>query len=511
MQTLEEVISFYDYRISDAKNVLNSIESHIGKEYGCNKITDIKILNRKEKDVELTCTLCGKVSHKIFIVGRNKWREIKSTCECQKPQNEPKDKVIRNDDPSFLGKQYGDYVVEEFVRVPHKNKSGGTIFWKCKCIHCKQLITLLPHEAKKNKECPCMKEERRSQFWASKIGERYGRLTVTGFEFKGSNNIAYALCDCDCGKKHICQYTALLSGQTKSCGCIKSEKMHGRKEPRTKSPLYTTWQAMRYRCNNPNATAYKDYGGRGIKVCDEWNDLEHGFERFEKWAFDHGYVPDSGLSLDRIDVNGNYEPGNCRYATVYVQTVNQRIRKPRKKIQIEVDGELHTKEEWCKLYNISAPAVDYRMKYLNMDFETALKTPKTRKGNIFAGEQAKKRVADINKCESYIEANLLLAFIRCGGDLRLTPQFEIGKYRVDFIVAHTNIVVECDGYYNHKTKEQIEHDYERDRYLIRQGFTVLRFSGSEINKDPDGCAKEIVNTVKCLGEIDSEDRQANAG
>ena len=212
-------------------------------------------------------------------------------------------------------------------------------------------------------------------------------------------------------------------------------------------------------------------------------------------------------------MNGNYSPDNCRYTTVYVQTVNRRKAKLRdaRKSQIEIDGQSHTKEEWCKLYGISVVAVEYRMKQLNMDFETALKTPKTRKGNIFAGEQAKKRVADINKCESYIEANLFLAFVRCGGDLRLTPQFKIGRYRVDFIVDDTNIVVECDGYYNHKTKEQIEHDCKRDRELVRRGFTVLRFSGSEINKDPDKCASEIVDTVEYLGGVSDEDGKTNAG
>lgn len=516
MQTLEELISL-GYQQGNADQMLKHAMGRIGEVHGCNKVTDITYTENHERDVELTCTLCGKVSHKMFTPGRNKWSELKHSCECQSPQKFPKiqkGSSVKNDDPSFLHKTFGDYEVIGFGYREHKNKSGGTVIWDVVCVHCgKTLNDKLPSEIKREKPCGCLDAEKRkraqAELWESRIGERYGKLKIEGFMFRkfGGRNKAYANCICDCGNKHTAQYSALKAGQTKSCGCMAEENRTGR----TKSLLYSTWMGMRHRCNNPKSTAYKDYGGRGIKVCDEWNDNDTGLAAFEEWAWENGYAPDRELTLDRIDVNGNYEPSNCRYVNTYIQTVNRRKPKPRKKKLIEVDGQLKTKQEWCEEYNISVPAVDYRMNTLNMPFELALKLPKSRKGNIFAGEQAKRRSKELNKCESYIEANLYLAFIRVGGDLRLDPQVKIDKYRVDFVVKGTNIVVECDGYDNHKTKEQIMHDNERDRFLQREGYVVLRFSGTEINNDPDRCAIEIVESVNAICGEQNENRKTNAG
>lgn len=514
MQSVQEIVKL-GYGIGNARQMYSKNMSHIGEVYGCNKIVDVNYTPNHERDITLECTICGKVSHKIFVGGRNKWCEMKRTCECQVEKNFPKiqkSQVVRNDDPSFMNKTFDDFEVIGFSLKPHKNKSGGTVIWDVKCIHCGRVETgKSPSTIKKGVKCKCQKEKERNELWQSRIGERYGKLTIESFIFRkfDTMNVAYAVCTCDCGNKHSTQYTALRSGQTKSCGCIEEARCDGH----TKSPLYPIWGGMRQRCNNPNNAAYKDYGGRGIKVCDEWNDSETGFRAFEKWAYENGYAPDLELSLDRIDVNGNYEPSNCRYANVYIQTVNRRKRRniPREKKLIEIDGESRTKEEWCKEYGISVSAVDYRMKTLNMPFEMALKTPKSRKGNIFAGEQAKRRSKEINQCESYIEANLLLAFIRNGGDLRLVSQESIGKYRVDFIVAGTNVIVECDGYDSHKTKEQITHDNQRDRFLQKNGYIVLRFGGAEINADPDKCALEIVDFVNTVCGDRHEDRKTNAG
>ncbi len=515
MQTVDEIMALTGQSESIAKMMYDSCFKHIGEIYGCNKVTDVNYTMSHEKDIELTCTLCGKISHKLFTHGRNKWNELVHSCECQRSEKFPKIKKgsIRNDDPSFLGMTYGDYEVEEFVYIPHLQKSGNTVMWKCRCLFCGEERIKMPSDVKKIKKCQVRnakdQREKLAALWENRIGEKHGLLTITGFEKR--NNIMYAFCDCECGGKHIAQYINLVKGKTKSCGCLSGKYSEIREEPRTKSPLYGTWQGMRSRCNNPNLAAYKDYGGRGIKVCDEWNDPDTGFERFEEWAWSNGYVPESGLSLDRIDVNGNYEPDNCRYTTVYVQTVNQRKRKNRQSEVIEIEGESLTKKDWCKKYNISEVAVDYRIKHMGMDFETALKTPKSRKGNIWAGKQAKKRVAELNKCDSYIEANLYLALIRSTSRYVFSPQVAIGGYRVDFLVEGTNIIIECDGYDNHKTKEQIIHDNQRDRVLAREGYVVLRFSGSEINGDPDKCANEIIDSIIAINGNDYADRKNNAG
>lgn len=339
--------------------------------------------------------------------------------------------------------------------------------------------------------------------WKQEIGKKYGRLTVVGVEHRKSGkwSKAYAICNCDCGSSISVQFSNLLYRGTKSCGCIQEEFYQkaraGRSEARTRSPLYGTWNGMKSRCFNEKNAEYKNYGGRGIIVCDEWLGPE-GFDRFEKWSYENGYKPESGLSLDRIDVNGNYEPSNCRYATVFVQNVNQRPAKRRKVKTYTINGEEKTLNQWCKEYNISNVAVYYRMNTLGMSLEEALKTPKTRKGNIYAGQQAREKRKDVNKCNSYIEVNLYLAFMRNVSKYVLVPQYAIGNYKADFWVKDTDILIECDGYDYHKTKEQMASDYERERFFVRNGYRVVRFTGSEINKDPDKCCDDIVAIVDAL-------------
>lgn len=499
MQSFEELKSITGLPDGNVRTIYNSCVRQIGKIYGCNKVADINYTENNEKDVTLECTLCGKISHKMFLCGRNKWNEISHSCDCMRIQKIPKNKkgdIIRNDDPSYIGMIYGDYQVIQHEYVPHKNKAGGTIYWVCRCVHCKKVVKDLPSRIRAERKCKCTVTKSNQELWDSKIGEKYGMLTIIGFTKRmvGKYKANYAICKCDCGNEYCAQYSALQNGQTKSCGCMKDKY-----PSRSDSPLYGTWNGMRYRCNNIKAAAYADYGGRGIRVCDEWNDPETGFDAFEKWAWDNGYVPDSGLSLDRIDVNGNYEPNNCRYVNYYIQAANKRKNpKPRDKKLYAIDGIELTKEEWCQWFSISVPAVNYRMKKLGWNFEKAVTTPKIHPGTRFVGDQDAKRVAALNRCRSAIEANMLFAFFRLSGDMFVEPQVKIGKYRADFLVRNTNIIVECDGFDNHKTKEQIQHDCQRDRFLSKSGYIVLRFTGAEISKDADACAKEVEQIVKTL-------------
>lgn len=178
-----------------------------------------------------------------------------------------------------------------------------------------------------------------SKSWSVKneIGNKYGRLTVIERAVHQSKE-AYWRCVCECGNETSVRGTHLRSGDVLSCGCLRKShlgeysKIHGK----TNTRLYKIWDAMRYRCRSETCSIYELYGGRGIRVCDEW---ESSFTDFEKWAFDNGYS--DNLSIDRIDVNGNYEPSNCRWATDIEQMNNRRCNK-----YITYNGETKTLSEW---------------------------------------------------------------------------------------------------------------------------------------------------------------------
>lgn len=138
-------------------------------------------------------------------------------------------------------------------------------------------------------------------------GRRFGKLTAESYERTG-NSLKW-ICKCDCGNIVKAYGYDLQRGRVTSCGCRK-EKHGGRY-----SRLYEIWHSMKSRCNNKCHKFYKYYGGKGIKVCSEW---ENSFVLFREWAFGHGY--DDSLTIDRIDSSGNYEPGNCQWITAKENT-----------------------------------------------------------------------------------------------------------------------------------------------------------------------------------------------
>ena len=161
----------------------------------------------------------------------------------------------------------------------------------------------------------------------------------------GKKPVVKLECECKCGKNITVKSDSLLSGHTVSCGCKK--KIHGKSN---KERLYQTWKNMRQRCNNPNRSDYKRYGGRGIKICDEWND----YNTFRDWALSNGYA--DNLSIDRIDVNGNYEPSNCRWVDDIIQANNVRSNRI-----ITFRNSTYTMAEFARKIGISYSALQHRL------------------------------------------------------------------------------------------------------------------------------------------------------
>lgn len=155
----------------------------------------------------------------------------------------------------------------------------------------------------------------------NEIGNTYGRLTVIAFDHKRKGHIYYK-CACECGCVTVAEAGSLRKGRTKSCGCLRRELgvenhlTHGHSD---RERLYNIWIGIRQRCNNSNYKLYKWYGGKGVKLCDEWND----YAAFRVWAYANGYQdPQDGqtkgdaMSIDRIDPDGDYAPNNCRWVSL---------------------------------------------------------------------------------------------------------------------------------------------------------------------------------------------------
>jgi hypothetical protein len=192
------------------------------------------------------------------------------------------------------------------------------------------------------------------------INKKFGRLTVIE---KAQEKPVKWRCKCDCGNIKILPTRYLTSGDTQSCGCLKKQLIsdyntntkttHGLSESR----IYRTWINMRDRCYNPKYKQFDNYGGRGITVCDDWN---NNFENFNKWALENGYK--DNLTIDRIDNDKGYCPENCRWITIQEQSHNKRTNR-----NITINGITKTASQWSKISGIGVHTILNR---INLGWET---------------------------------------------------------------------------------------------------------------------------------------------
>lgn len=184
-------------------------------------------------------------------------------------------------------------------------------------------------------------------------GLRFGRwLAVAAAPpFPGESTRTF-LCRCDCGGEKIVRRCSLVDGSSRSCGCLFREGHNNRKHSLSGSPTYYTWTTMKQRCYEPAHKSYKDYGGRGITVCDRWR------QSFSAFLADMGVRP-AHTTIERINNAGNYEPGNCRWATQSEQQNNRRSNHP-----ITWRGETHNLGIWAAKMGLTPERLSQRIEYL---------------------------------------------------------------------------------------------------------------------------------------------------
>lgn len=379
MNNLQELVS-HGIEKSTAQRMIDGYSKRIGTMNGIYRITDITYdFSNHGRVVTLECTGCGKTIARLMVNGRNKWSELIKTCDCEKERErirkievkkqESNEKKIR-EATIRIGEIHGDYKILALSGSPDNLK------YMVQCTTCGAEKQISARNFETRKDFHCKKHYVQPiKFDDSYIGRKNGHLTVIGFTKDSFGKKAF-LCKCDCGKEIAVKPTYWENGDVKSCGCMHDESSikHGGSKDR----LYSVWHGMLRRCYSHSEKAYENYGGRGISVCEEWR---HDYAVFKKWAYENGYdenAPFGECTIDRIDVNGNYEPSNCRWISNAEQQKNKRPREQLKdggyRKFIYVNGQRISRKVACKEAGVQEATFKYRVGVKGMTSEEALKT-----------------------------------------------------------------------------------------------------------------------------------------
>ena len=304
---------------------------------GC-KVVDCIIKEIKGNEYTLECPCCHSLYTTTWKLMRNRKTPY---CKCNV---DPYSKI-----EDLRGQQFGDMLIleldndEKREKILREKRGKHVVSWKCRCIKCGNISyktkTELKNIVKRNASgCNVC-------FGDNIINKKFGRLLVLP-NHKSINGEIQWECECECGNKVWVSKSRLKSGNTRSCGCLfkgimaernRNNGSLGGDSSNEYEKLYNSWVAMKNRCDSPKNGHYKDYGGRGISVCKEWYD----WFAFKEWALNNGW--ENGLTIDRIDSNGNYEPSNCRWVTMDVQANNKRSNK-----MITYQGKTQSLADWCR-------------------------------------------------------------------------------------------------------------------------------------------------------------------
>ena len=266
--------------------------------------------------------------------------------------------------PDITGKRFGKLVVKKKIG---KTKDGATL-WECEC-DCGNVTNVRYNSLTGGitKSCGCLKKI--GYTFEDLTGKKFNKLTV--LERVGTRwRSPLWKCRCDCGNITYVNSSSLKGGTTKGCGCGEGQSLrtHGLSNTR----LNKIWDGMKSRCYNKNSTSYKYYGARGIMVCDEW---KNDFKAFYDWAINNGYQ--DGLSIDRINVDGNYEPSNCRWVDSFAQLSNKSTN-----VYVEYKGKKQTLSQWSRELNIPKSTLGQKLRKNNFDLGKVIEEYKVR-GIIF--------------------------------------------------------------------------------------------------------------------------------
>lgn len=228
--------------------------------------------------------------------------------------------------------------------------AGQPIKWRCACECGSRTVVSAHHLKGGTKSCGCLRLTKADDL----SGEKFGRLTATERSSNDDRSRATWKCFCECGNTIIVQATSLKTGNTKSCGCLKSDTSRelagplNRTHGMTRTKTHNTWTSMLQRCYYEGHKSYVDYGGRGITVCHRWM-------LFENFLSDMGDRPD-GMVIGRINNDGNYEPGNCQWEDWFQQGNNKRTNR-----RIEVNGKSFTLAEWARFAGVNDNTISDRI------------------------------------------------------------------------------------------------------------------------------------------------------